>query len=30
MRAIESCDHFLVGRVQPIAETVVAHLTPTS
>ena len=23
MRTIESCDHFLVGRVQPIADTVV-------
>jgi alpha/beta superfamily hydrolase len=30
MRTIESCDHFLVGRVQTIAETVVASLSPFS
>ena len=30
MRTIDSCDHFLVGRVRPIAETVGAHLTSTS
>jgi uncharacterized protein len=27
MRIVESCDHFLTGRVRPIAESVLAHLT---
>lgn len=27
MRTVESCDHFLVGRVQPIAATVVERLS---